>query len=82
MNTKRWILTIPETNRKTITTYSDIIAKASATGRAEQATEYAEKMRGYLECMKDCGLISENGLRVLYLYYRSTRVDAKIKKAS
>ncbi len=82
MNTKGWILTIPETNRKTITTYSDIIAEASATGRAEQATEYAKKMRGYLECMKDCGIISENGLRALYLYYRSTRVDAKIKKTS
>jgi hypothetical protein len=81
MNTRAWIEVIPEKNRKAIEVYSNLIAQATQKGLALAADEYAKKMRGYLECMKDCGIITEQGLKTLYLYYRSTRVDRLVKEA-
>ena len=75
MNTKEWINAIPEVNRKRLVLYSDLIHQYSAKGNSKIVTEYCKKMRGYLECMKDCEIITESGLKALYLYYRSTRVE-------
>lgn len=75
MNTKEWINAIPEVNRKHLVLYSDLIHQYSAKGHNGTVTEYAKKMRGYLECMKDCGIITESGVKALYLYYRSVRVE-------
>lgn len=41
-------------------------------------TEYANKMRGYLTCMKVSGIITESGLRTLYLWYRSVRITSTL----
>lgn len=81
MNTRGWIEVIPEKNRKHLELYSNLIAQDTQKGNAESVTEYAKKMRGYLECMEDCGTITESGLKALYLYYRSVRVDSIVKKA-
>lgn len=75
MNTRYWINSIPEINRNKLTLYSDLISQARGKGLVSQEDEYARKIRGYLECMKDSGTISESGLRALFLYYGSTRVD-------
>ena len=79
MNTREWIEAIPERNRKHLELYSDLIAQRTQSGHANNVTEYAKKMRGYLECMVDCGTINESGLKALYLYYRLSRVDSIVK---
>lgn len=80
MNTREWIDFIPDKNRKHIELYSNLIAQATQKGLALAVNEYAKKMRGYLECMRDCDIITDYGLRTLYLYYRSVRVDAIVKE--
>lgn len=81
MTTREWVNTIPEVNRKKLTVYSDLIQQATEKSLSDNVNEYAKKMRGYLECMKDCGIISEIGLKTLYLYYRSVRVEWLISQS-
>lgn len=78
--TKGIIDRIPETHRHTIETYSDLIAQRTIRGDGDGATEYAKKLRGYLTCMVDAGMITEPELRTLYLWYRTTRVDTQIRE--
>ena len=80
MTTREWIEKIPEVNRKTITMYSDLIAEDTIRASERLAAEDSKKLRGYLECMKDCGIITQSGLQALYLYFRSVRVE-NIKEA-
>lgn len=78
--TKKTIDRIPETHRHTIETYSDLIAQRTIRGDGDGATDYAQKLRGYLTCMADAGMITEPELRTLYLWYRTTRVDTQIRE--
>lgn len=82
MKTKELISSIPETHRHTIEVYSNLIAQRTIRGDADGTTEYSKMLRGYLTCMKDAGVITEAELRALYLWYRTTRVDAQIKEGA
>lgn len=73
---------IPEVHRHTIETYSDLIAQRTIRNGANGVTEYAKALRGYLTCMKDAGMITDLGLRSLYFWYRSGRVQGQIREGA
>ena len=82
MSTRELISSIPEQHRHTIETYSDLIAQRTIRNDAAGANEYGKKLRGYLTCMKDAGIITEYGLRALYFWYRSERVRVQIREGA
>ena len=69
MATADIIKRIPEAHRKTIETYSVLIARDTKANNEAYRNEDAKRLRGYLTCMKDAGMITESELRALYLYY-------------
>ena len=82
MALKEMISSIPEKHLHTIEVYSDAIAQRTIRNDAAGATEYGQKLRGYLTCMLDAGIITEYGLRALYMWYRSERVRVQIKEGA
>lgn len=80
MNTRQWVDSIPEIHRSNLETYSNLIVQAMKRGRELECVEYAKLLRGYLTCMKACEIITESGLKALYLWYRSSRVTALISE--
>lgn len=80
--TQKIIDRIPETHRHTIEIYSNLIAQRTIRGDGDGATEYSKMLRGYLICMADAGMITVMELRALYLWYRTTRVDAQIREGA
>lgn len=82
MSTRDLINSIPEKHLHTIEQYSDIIAQRTIRNDRSGADEYGKMLRGYLTCMVDTGVITEYGLRVLYLWYRSERVRVQIREGA
>ncbi len=80
MTTRDLISSIPEQHRHAIEVYSDIIAQRTIRNDDAGANETGKKLRGYLTCMKDAGIITEFGLRALYMWYRSERVRVQIRE--
>ena len=82
MTTRELISSIPEANKHTLEVYSDIIASSTVRGLQTEVEKRANELHGYLTCMKDAGTITEYGLRALFLWYRSARVDKTIKEGA
>lgn len=52
----------------TINTYASLIHTAIVQGKEMQRDEMCHKLRGYLNCLVDLGLISKLDLRVIYMW--------------
>lgn len=62
-------------NEKQLTycrTMGVIIHRADALGLAHEEERARGKLRGFLECLCQMGIITGGGLRCLYLYFTST----------
>ena len=44
---------------------------------AEEAERMSKKIRGYVEALRDCEVITETEMRVLYLYFRQIGTKAE-----
>lgn len=82
MTTRELINSVPEANKHTLEVYSDIIASSTVRSLQTEVEKRANELRGYLACMKDAGMITEYGVRALFHWYRSARVDKTIKEGS
>ena len=82
MTTKELISSIPEAHRHTIEVYSDLIAQRTIRNDAASVNKYGKKLDGYLTCMKDAGIITEYGRRVLHNWYGRERVRIQIREGA
>jgi len=82
MSTRDLINSIPEKHLHTIEQYSDIIAQRTIRNDRSGADEYGKKLRGYLTCMVDAGIITEYWLRALYMWFGSVRVRVQIREGA
>ncbi len=69
--TKKAIEKIPTHCKNTIETYSELIKIDDRKGMLQLLTEDRNKLRGYLQCLRDMGILSEVETRALFLYYGS-----------
>lgn len=59
---------VPAECVETINTYASLIRTAFVQGKENQREEMSRKLRGYLTCLVDLGLLTEIGHRNLYLW--------------
>lgn len=71
--TEKALRKLPEECKNTLKTISELVKRMKIEGNMPVATEYSKKLRGYLECLQDIKIISQNELRCLYQYYVSAR---------
>ena len=46
-----------------------LIKQSIENGNAQQRTEDSRKLRGYVECLKDMGILTTIEMRAVYMYY-------------
>lgn len=66
--TAETIKKVPAECVETINTYARLIHTATVQGKEPQKEEMSRKLRGYLTCLVDLGLLTESDLRNLYLW--------------
>ena len=71
MNTRAWLEVTPYKHRITLEQFSSIMAY----GNEITSEQYKNEIRGYLACMKDCGVITAQGERILFMWYAISRVN-------
>lgn len=81
MRLKDQIASLSEKNRHTLELYSDLIAMYTSKGNKVMPNEYSHRVRGYLDCMVDSGMITDCGRRSLYLWYCSERVRSLLENS-
>lgn len=54
-------------------TESVLIKRAMENGLVEENERHRGKLRGYLECLQQMGIISGTDLRALYLYFTTVK---------
>ena len=71
MSTRTALDKLPEKCRETLETHGELITKARLSGLHNDHIERRKKVRGYLECLEDLGILSATDMRCLYIYYTS-----------
>lgn len=69
--TKKALAKIPNECKNRIENLSEMVKEMKKQGNLPVCTEYSKKLRGYLECLEDMKVITQNDVRCLYLYYVS-----------
>lgn len=71
MKTAEVIKKIEDHGYYTADTYSILIYRARIKGNQNIVDEYKHKLRGYLTALKDTGFLTENEMKLAYLWYFS-----------
>ena len=67
--TEKALLKVPEQCRHNIETLSSLIETYKEKANVHMEHQCKNKLKGYLGCLTDMGIISEAESRCLYLYY-------------
>jgi hypothetical protein len=67
--TKKAIEKLPEQCRHYCEVKKSLIKRSIEGGRERQRVEDAKKLRGYVECLRDMGILTETEMRAVYMYY-------------
>lgn len=71
--TKEAIKKLPDKCRSYCETISVLISRAILDGRDRDRMEYSKKLRGYVECLHDLGVLSQYEMRAVYMYYATAK---------
>ena len=67
--TKEAIEKLPDQCRRFCEIQHALIRHSILNGFEQQRTEDAKKLRGYIECLKDLGILTDTEVRAIYMHY-------------